>query len=70
MQKFIVLIFFLKAFSDGSVFKSSGSSFQIFASVKAKLFLYSLVLVFGISKFGVGHIEKKTYQPYMMVQDH
>ena len=64
MQKFIVLIFFLKAFSDGSVFKSSGSSFQIFAPVKAKLILYSSVLAFGISKFRVGFLRLYTCEPY------
>ena len=38
MQNY-VLIFFLKALTDGNCFKSSVSAFQIEAPVNAKLFL-------------------------------
>ena len=61
------LIFLLNAFNDGAVLKSSGSSFQIFAPVKAKLFLYGSVLALGISKLKVEFLRLYTCEPYCEV---
>ena len=61
------MIFLLNAFNVGVVLKSSGSSFQIFDPVKAKLFLYSSVLALGISKLKVEFLRLYTCEPYCEV---